>query len=117
MPVPAITLVSTDLWLQSRVAAVARGAGAVLGSVAGPPVPADAVLVAVDCNHHQAERLAVIAALIADHPDRQVLAILPHRDLVTRRAARAAGAHRCVPNSALDAVLPGILARASGPGW
>jgi len=104
-----VALVSTDLWLQSRVAALARGAGTALCVVARPPVPGAAALVLVDCNERQEERVALIAGLVAEAPGRRVAAILPHKDVQTQAAARAAGACRCVPNSALATVLPRMM--------
>ncbi len=91
---------------------MARGAGVALLTAGAPPVPAEAAAVVLDCNEGGGARVALIAGLVAESPDRPVLAVLPHRDQATRRAALAAGARRCIPNSALETVLPRLLGRA-----
>ncbi len=112
---PPVVLVSQDLLRTSRIALLARGAGVRLRVAAQPPIPLEAAMVIVDCNGHPAEAVAAIGRSVAANPACPVVAVVPHQDLATRRAARAAGAARCVANSALDTVLRSMLV-AAAPG-
>jgi len=100
-----LLVVTRDLMLQSRVVAAARSGHLPVRTIAGPPAPPGAALALVDCNEPGPARLDAISVLRRDHPALRILAVCAHVDRARRAAALAAGADRCVTNSALVGVV------------
>ncbi len=97
-----VGLVSGDLMVVSRLAALARGFGFTLQTVRPGAVITSLDLLLVDLNRDPEGQIALLAGLLAKRPGIAAVCFGPHLQLAQLKPrARAAGAQRCVANSAL----------------
>lgn len=97
-----VGLVSGDLMVGSRLAALARGSGFTLQTVRPGAALTNVDLLLVDLNHDPEGQIALMAGVLAESPRIAAVCFGPHVQLTQLKPqARAAGAQRCVANSAL----------------
>ncbi len=98
----SVGLVSGDLMVVSRLTALARGLGFTLQTVRPGAAITHLDLVLVDLNRDPEGQIVRLAGLLAERPGIAALCFGPHLQLAQLKPrARAAGAQRCVANSAL----------------
>lgn len=114
---PAVTqvgLVSGDLMVMSRLASLARGSGFTLQSVRTEAAARDLDLLLVDLNRDPEGQIELLGRLLAGHAGLRALCFGPHLQLLELKPrARAAGAERCVANSALLSVVERVVKTAN----
>lgn len=107
-----VGLVSADLMVASRLASLARGLGFIMQTVSAGAGISKLDLLLVDLNHDPEGQVAFMAGLLADHPGMATVCFGPHLGLAQLKPrVKAAGAQRCVANSAL---LPAVAKAVAG---